>query len=447
MRTHDHDNPEELAAIARDYFINQLSQREIATLHGINQSTVAHRLERARERGIVSFDIDPEFALAGREHTGKSRQLRDLFRLRECLVVDAGDRSIYEDVRGDQLHRLIANTCGVRLREWPQPGDHLVVAGGRATLRVARFIKRTPPVRRDIRISPLSGRIWTGSWQEDGSENLRRPLDADDVARLLGFAFAQEPGTRFSQIGHPLYAESEDAARAVISEHCVFRSEGGWNIQWGFQPPGKALVGVGVLNPRSGHRITELVRRIADHPAEPVSQYLRIAAGRFTKALSFVDTHELPCFGDVANRLFPVLPLPRELKVTRLPSLEAYAKLAAMLDDINRGSVVMQWHHLREIPSVWVIGGGNVKHQAIWTLLLCSYLDHRDRRLIKELGTDLKTALEMEAAMLQYRAAPSAIRKWYETVASRVFPLSSLDTKPPERLGGRPRRGYTSVGR
>ena len=434
MARFDIDDPQALAEIARDYYVNEDSQRDIAKARGgVNQSTVAHWLRRAKERGVVAIDIDADFALAGREHRDRSRQLRDMYGLRECLVVDPVGEKLYEDQRSNDLHTTIANTSGVRLREWIQSGDHIVVGGGRAPVRVARFIKRTPPARREIRISPLSGRIWTGSWQEDGPENLQRPLDADDAARLLGFAFEHEPGTRFSQIGHPLYAESPELAKQIVKSECVFQPGQGWNVSWGLHPPIRALVGVGVLHPRSGHRIIEFLKLSAAYPKQPTAQHLRWAASKFKEAIKFVESRQLPFFGDVANRLFPALPLPSELKDKTPPSLELYDRLASMLEELNSHAVVMNWNHLRGIPSVWAVAGGDLKVQVLWTLLICRHLEQdRNNSLIKELSTDLKTAEQLQQALRDFDDSTGEVRKWYETVAPRVFP------NPSERVRRKP---------
>jgi transposase-like protein len=412
---------QKLDRVARDYYQNGLSQSDIAKALGVNQSTVAHWLRRARDHGVVAIDIDPEFALSGTEHRDRSRELRDAYRLRECLVVDTNAR-FYEDDRSNKLHTVIANTSGIRLREWIQSGDHIVVGGGRAPMQVARFIKRTPPTRREIRISPLSGRIWTGSWQQDGPENLQRPLDADDAARLLGFAFEHEPGTRFSQIGHPLYASSPTAAVRTIEEECVFNPSGGWTVGWGLQPPVRALVGVGALHPASGHRIIEFLNKKAGSPENDAGHHLAWAASKFKEALQFVDTRKLPHFGDVANRLFPALPLPKDLKNRKPPSPEAYEQLAALLDQLNRRAVVVDWSHLRGIPSVWAVAGGRLKRQVLWTLLICRYLEpHQSHSPIKELSTDLQTAVELQEALRDFERASPAIKAWYRDLVPTIF--------------------------
>src|SRR4051812_46546104 len=152
-RNPETDDAERLANVARAYYVNNRKQSAIADDYEVNQSTVAHWLADARTRGVVSIDIDPDFALTGFEHPELSRQLRDIFDLYECLVVDPADEKAYDDNKGDKLHTVIANTSGVKLREWIRAGDHIVIGGGRAPMRLARFIRRTPPARREIRIT------------------------------------------------------------------------------------------------------------------------------------------------------------------------------------------------------------------------------------------------------------------------------------------------------
>lgn len=425
----DLDDPKNLAELARRYFnkrhARRVSQAEIAAEFNIKQSTVSVWLERARERGVVLIDIDPEFAVSGSEHREYSRQLRDDYGLKHCVVVDPELRSdASPDKKDDDLHTIIANTSGIQIREWIQPGDHVVVGGGRAPVKVARFIKRTPPSRREVRISPLSGRIWTGSWQQDGEDNLQRPLDADDAARLLAFAFEHEPGTRFSQIGHPLY-EKEELVAQTITEECVFAPGGGWNTKWGLQEPMRALVGVGVLHRDSGHRITELLAKIKEDPTRAVAEHLRWAADRFEDAITFAEDARIPAFGDVANRLFPALPLPSDLLAqrSRLSTLrKAYRELRGKLHEINKRAVVMEWRHLRGIPSVWAVAGGKFKREVLFTLLICRYLEKdKSKAVVKELSTDLSSAEALHKARRDYDTLPEPLQTWYQEMVPTVF--------------------------
>jgi DNA-binding transcriptional regulator LsrR (DeoR family) len=415
----------DLAELARSYYINNRSQGDIAKQYGVKQSTVSNWLQRAKERGVIFFDIDSEFAISGSEHRDKSTQLRDTFSLKEAFVVDVGRATSYDRRRADELHTAIANTVGsVRFRNWIQAGEHVVIGGGRAPIKVARMIMRMSPSQRDVRISPLSGRMWNGAWQEDGHENLQRPLDSDDAARLLGLAYEREPGTRFSQIGLPLY-QDEDSVKRVIAEECVFKSGGGWNTEWGLQPPDRALVGVGVLHLESGHRIPELVSRIQKDPTYKVAKQLQLAAKSFKEAMDFALSKGLPHFGDVANRVFPSLFLPAELEQSKM-SLKvinkAYDELCVQLGQINSRAVVMGWDHLREIPSVWAVAGGDLKINALWTLLIARRCERsRKKSIIKELATDVESSNLLLQALQDYNKLSQDHRDWYDKMVDKIF--------------------------
>lgn len=410
-----------LEQIALDYYCHGCDQENLAREHGVKQPTIARWLKYAELKGVVHYDIDGAFALTGRQHAKLSKSLRDQFHLEECIVVDPDDPGVYDDAKSDKLHTIIANTAGERIVDWIREGDHIVVGGGRAPVRVARYLRRAPSAKRDVRISPLSGRIWTGSWQEDGSENLQRPLDADDAARLFALAYERERGTRFSQIGHPLYARNPSQAQRVIDEECVFSRGGKWKMEWGLHEPARAIVGIGVLHRTSGHRISELLNSIEQNPEMKVAQHLKQAAAEFREAINLSEKYSLPAFGDVANRLFPALPLPHEWR----PSPDAYDELHEKLEELNRRAVVMEWAHLRKIQSVWALAGGLVKLNVIWTLLISRYLETgRNDSVVTELSTDVRTARRLEEAMSDFRKATYATRHWYQTVCENLFTIS-----------------------
>src|SRR5260370_25298119 len=199
-----------------------MEQKGLAIRQEVNQATVTRWLKKARDRGVVSFSIDRSFAVRVREELPLSVHLRDAFELRDCAVVDVDSLDSERKGRGYQLHAGLAIHSGTKVRERISPGDHIALAGGRAVNWLARFVKRNPRPAKEIRITPLCGRLWTGEWQVGGNDVLEQPLDADDNAFVLAVAFDREAGTRFSQIGCPLYASGHDEARHIMKEHCAF---------------------------------------------------------------------------------------------------------------------------------------------------------------------------------------------------------------------------------
>jgi DNA-binding transcriptional regulator LsrR (DeoR family) len=208
-------------------------------------------LDAARDLGVVTFDIDASFAIMGEPHERLSNELGRAFRLDEPLVIETAEDSPQDD-QADEVHTALANQTGKHLKI--SANSNVFVAGGRTVLQIVRKISRKRVSKQNVRIDPLSGRNWTGSWQFGGADDLKRPLDADDAAVVLASAFP-ESGNYYSQIGYPLYAETTQQARVIMREHCAFLPDGRWNWDIPKRRLNRAICGIGALHPRGGHRI------------------------------------------------------------------------------------------------------------------------------------------------------------------------------------------------
>jgi DNA-binding transcriptional regulator LsrR (DeoR family) len=404
-----------LAQVAQWTYLNRLGQKDIADRLGYgNSSSVARLLEEARECGVVAFDIDPRFAIQGRLDQVLGRRLRDSFNLDEALAVEVRARDD-DKVRADEhVHRALGNQTGMRIRDRIQPAEHIAVGSGRAVYQTVRLIRRRPPSRKGVRITPLSARVWSHSWEVLGP-NIVRPLDADDAAFVLALTFESEPGTVFGQIAYPLFAHDADEARENIARHCPFLPNGKWRSG----QPRLALVGVGCVDPDSGHRFADLYR---SPQATEGDIYLKQVAEDIKKAVAFVKAKRLPFFGDVTNRLFASLPLPGELpQMVEAGATQAYGELIRILKGLNRRMVVAEWSHLKAIPSVVAIAGGDFKLRVLWTLLVANLLAPPSDRVVKELTTDAETASNLLESLAQYERASSETKKWFATMVGQVF--------------------------
>ena len=175
-----------------------------------------------------------------------------------------------------------------------------------------------------------------------------------------GLYAAGHTKVRFSQIGRELYAGSQGEARKIIEERCVFQPGGAW---FGGENCDHAFVGVGCLA-QSTHRYAEILKDDITGQS-PNNQKMAQIRKRLADS-------GLPQPGDIANRFLLALPLPGFFTVERdLPALEAlYDELSAGVDEVNDYSVVMDWGHLKSAGSVWVIAGGPLKIDVLFTLLL-----------------------------------------------------------------------------
>jgi DNA-binding transcriptional regulator LsrR (DeoR family) len=374
-----------------------------------DQATVARLLAEAWESHVISYDIDPDFAITGAEDEDLADRLRDEFGMQDPLVIEF-------DGSDDDMHLVLANETGLR-KTHIESNQHVAVAGGRAIVRLCRVISRNPPSVRDVVVTPLGGRLWSGllsATSERGPRHLEQPLNPDYSALILavGLHAGHEPGIRFSQVSHPLYAENHLKAQSIIRENCAFLPSKGWNFE--LNAPDQAFVGVGAISRATNHRLAEYIDTQSNFPVDSAFEQLR-------QAVDFADQNNLPRFGDVANRVFPCLPLPSSLK-GGTDQLELYSTrmgtLSRMLEQINARSVVMNWGHLRDIKRVRAVAGGNSespKVNALLTLLLSGVLNPAPMqgRLITSLSTNSAMAETLLKEKTILETLPIPIQLWY----------------------------------
>lgn len=407
--------PETLERVARWYYIEERSQKEIAKELGKSDaSAVARLIKEAVERRVVEFNIDGTFAIGGREDLTLSRQLRDEFGLEGAMVVhpDNPPSRFSASAEDDFVHVALANIAGLTLRDRIHPNDRLGVGPGRAVYQCTRMIKRRPPSRKGVRIIPLSGRILPRFWETSGPL-YKRPLDADDCARMLAYAFDEEPGTKFTQVSHPLFESSKDEAIETMNILRVFLPDDSWAEEWA---PRMAITGIGVTDPEGGHRFADIYHRPRDE-ADPL---LVRAIDDLREIMDFVSKNDLPHCGDVSNRLFPSLPLTDRLAHSQHQSLIGeYDKLINKLNVLNQRIVAIGWKHLHNIPTVVAIAGGRLKLNAIWTILITGAIDP-SKRVITELITDTVTARKLIGEIEKYKNDES-LAAWYREMTQKLF--------------------------
>jgi len=434
-RSKPEDDPKLLAEICRLRFREDLTYKDILTslissgITGVrDEPHVARLIREARKRGVVYFDIDETFALEGTELDLKARSLQERFGLDRAVVVNVPGREemiehlqpgTNDDQRimraDDHLHTVLANHAGKFLKDRFVAQDHWAVAGGRAVNQTVRRIRRDPPKRRSVMVTSMGGRLWSHKWWRSGSNSMC-PLDPDDSAFILFLAFENEPGAMFDQVGHRVFATSREHAAAVMEEHCMFQQGGKWYED---RQPKRAIVGIGIVDPNSGHRAVRhyeglgLVKDLMD-------RHLARVKSELEEAITTVRESKL-YFADIANRYFPTLPLPHELNAGDLDAYNAiYQKLIKQLNDLNERMVVVEWEHIRGIPSVAAVAGGSFKLRALWTILFAG-LQSNSRPLINTLVTDAKTAGSLMSALDTYRTLDPAVREWYETQVAAFF--------------------------
>jgi len=114
---------EQLLRVAWYYYVDQLTQDEIAKRLSVSRPSAGRLLERCRQSGIVSFTIGSDHFDAFKV----GRKLRETFGLREALVPPALDDA--EQDQSDINHRL-ARGGAQYLQNHLKPGEMLAMGWG-----------------------------------------------------------------------------------------------------------------------------------------------------------------------------------------------------------------------------------------------------------------------------------------------------------------------------
>lgn len=180
-----------LAAIARRFYLEDASKTDLAEEFSISRFRVARLLQRARESGVVTIEINDRDerrdALAG--------DLADHLQLDECLVVQAGDTD--EDNR-----RRLARAAATHIARSVREGDVVGFSWGRTLVAIGEMLSSLPPVT----VIQLTGTV--------GHDFRQSPVE---VIRRISAAASVDPVAIFA----PLFAASEDTARTFRSDPAI----------------------------------------------------------------------------------------------------------------------------------------------------------------------------------------------------------------------------------
>lgn len=116
------------------YYVDELTQNEIAQIIGVSRVTIIKMLQEARNRGVVSIRINTEIA----SRAQLSRKLAHAFDLKAATVIPDGS--------ADALERRLGQAAALVLADAVEAGDVIGVAWGRTVLEAAKTIALPEPV-------------------------------------------------------------------------------------------------------------------------------------------------------------------------------------------------------------------------------------------------------------------------------------------------------------
>lgn len=208
---------EQLILAARLYYVDELSQAEIARMTRVSQAKVSRMLALARERGIVRITV-PEYEP---RNPALEAQIQSRLGLKEAVVI----RSSMQ--RAEELRQTLGYFAAPAASRWIEPASVVGIAGGRAMRALVERMRPAGPVG-GITIAQTMGNI-------DSSPG---PYDALELGRTL----ARRWSAAFLTLNTPAILPDRDTCKRLMSLdqiRSVLRALDGASL---------AFVGIGTLD-------------------------------------------------------------------------------------------------------------------------------------------------------------------------------------------------------
>jgi DNA-binding transcriptional regulator LsrR (DeoR family) len=245
------------------YYVDELTQNEIAQIIGVSRVTIIKMLQEARSRGIVSIRINTEVA----SRAQLSRALVRRFGLASAIVIPTID--------GSALERRLGEAAALVLADQVAAGDVIGVAWGRTVLEAARAISLTAPV------SPLTVVQVAGS---------ATGLSTEFSPELCSSLLANRIAARCVNLLAPAILSTAQLRDQLLAEPAIRRQ---FSI---IRSANRILFGVGDLGPHATVRQAELL----DNDA--IDSF--VANGAVAAVIGrFIDRDGNPVSGGIQDRM------------------------------------------------------------------------------------------------------------------------------------------------
>lgn len=198
MRKTGEDELSMIAEIARMYYVEGLSQQEIANMLFFSKAKVSRALKLAREERIVEFQIHYPLKQSGLLES----ELKRRFGLKEALVVT----DLYDNRDAEIAIKRIGEMAGTYLDKILQDGDTVGLAWGRTIYQMVRQLKPASP--RAIEVIQL-----VGSSTEQYTSQQEPPILVQEMAKAFRASYAL--------LYAPLYIENDIVRKELMKEKII----------------------------------------------------------------------------------------------------------------------------------------------------------------------------------------------------------------------------------
>lgn len=198
MRQMDEEELAVIAEVARMYYIEGMSQLEIANVLYFSKAKVSRALRIAREEHIVEYQINYPLKRSIKLET----ELKRRFGLKETLVV----ADLYDNRNTDISIKRIGEMAANYLDETLKDGDSIGIAWGRTMYQTVRQLK--PSFPRRIQVLQLMG---------NSMDDYQMDIDVTTLAERMARTF-QGTATRLYA---PMYVNSDIVRKELLKEPII----------------------------------------------------------------------------------------------------------------------------------------------------------------------------------------------------------------------------------
>lgn len=186
-----------LTRVASMYYLDDVTQNEIARALGLSRPKVGRLLKRAKDAGIVKITVHTHPSLS----IQLERELAERFGLQHALLVSDQQDA---DAQRAQVARTVAGYLARNLHN----GHKVAVGMGRNVGIIADYVPEVLP--RDCTFISAMG----------GSPQVGQPINPNDICRRLAERF----GANAEVLYAPAYADSQAMRNSIMGHEDVRRS-------------------------------------------------------------------------------------------------------------------------------------------------------------------------------------------------------------------------------
>lgn len=187
-------NRDFLVEIARRYYIDELSQQEIAKEYNFSRPTISNILKQCKEEGIVEIRIRDGSPFS----TALGDRLKKLFHLENAIIIPSTeDRSVVLSRAGSEAAAYAASVI--------EDGTRVGIAWGTSLYQMVHQMKQLDVVNTSV--VQLMGGLGASNPQYDGTDLAR------ELSKLLN--------TRYHPLQCPVLVKSKEVKEMLISEPTI----------------------------------------------------------------------------------------------------------------------------------------------------------------------------------------------------------------------------------